>query len=639
VLRLARLQLRNFFIFEDVDLDFTPLASNSVVYVEGINHDATDSKSNWSGKSTLLIDAFKWIIRGKYDRLEKANDVVGAFDKWTSARLVYIVDGNRLIITRYRKHPKYKNSLTVKWRGGNVTGERIVESMSMFEQLTKMDVARFTYGVLFDSNNEFDLFKQKPAARNKVLGAMWELEEFNDAVKVCSEMCSGIDKRLMDINHRISALTSMISEINESIKLLEDHSKNFNREKNESLSKLKVKITDVKAIIENKHKLHDELVSHKEERLRLKDAIVELNRRLVESNHLLDKWNTKKALIASHREVIKNNEMESSRLLRDIAVFMKDTKRGVMCESCGNVVTSSGKIRLVSTKKEMIARLGKRNSEIETEILKIKSIIRRVIDSLKTHNVETVTNSLSTISQSIATTDEKISGLSVLINVAEGMNKKLNEYRAQRDSIKEQNNPYIKQLIGKSKIRDEYDLELRQLQSKKKELEQTFIIYKFWSSNKGFKMLRNLILTERVGLMSDAFGTYIDSLTEGSITGEWFIDQANGNIDCELYDTISGKRKHFEGFSKAQRSKISIAQDLATALLCAPEINHINIDEKFDDGIDSIGFYKALEYLRNLQGFNKVIFLTSHRDGVSNISDAVLKIERRDNKATAVLLL
>lgn len=137
-------------MFSDVDLDFTQLALNSVVYVEGINHDATDSKSNWSGKSTLLIDAFKWIIRGKYDRLEKANDVVGSFDKWTSARLVYIVDGNRLIITRYRKHPKYKNSLTVKWRGGDITGERIVESMSMFEKLTKMDVARFTYGVLLD---------------------------------------------------------------------------------------------------------------------------------------------------------------------------------------------------------------------------------------------------------------------------------------------------------------------------------------------------------------------------------------------------------------------------------------------------------------------------------------------------------
>jgi DNA repair exonuclease SbcCD ATPase subunit len=626
-------------MFSDVDLDFTQLALNSVVYVEGINHDATDSKSNWSGKSTLLIDAFKWIIRGKYDRLEKANDVVGSFDKWTSARLVYIVDGNRLIITRYRKHPKYKNSLTVKWRGGDITGERIVESMSMFEKLTKMDVARFTYGVLFDSNNEFDLFKQKPAARNKVLGAMWELEEFNDAVKVCSEMCSGIDKRLMDINHRITALTSMISEINESIKLLEDHSKNFNKERNDSLEKLKKKITDVKAIIDNKHKLHEELIFHKEERIKLKDTIVELNRRLVESNQLLDKWNSKKALIASHREVIRNNEMESSRLLRDIAAFMKDTKKGVMCESCGNVVTSSGKIRLVATKKEIIARLSKRNSEIETEILKIKTTIRKIIASLKMHNVETVTNSLSSISQSIAVTDEKISSLSVLINVAEGMNKKLNEYRAQRDSIKEQSNPYIKQLVGKSKIRDEYTLELRQLQSKKKELEQTFIIYKFWSGSKGFKMLRNLILTERVGLMSDAFSTYVDSLTEGSITGEWFIDQANGNIDCELYDAIAGKRKHFDGFSKAQRSKISIAQDLATALLCAPDVGEIHFDEVLDDGIDDVGFYKILEFLKNIQGFNKIIFITSHRDGVSNISDAVLRIERRNNLATATLLL
>ena len=639
MLKLARLKIHNFFIFQDVDLDFTTLKPNSVVYVEGINHDATDSKSNWSGKSTLLIDAFRWVIRGKYDRLDRMNDVIGRFDKWTSARLVYIVDGDRLIITRYRKHPKFKNHLTVKWRGKNVTGERVVESMSMFEQLVKMDVARFTYGVLFDSNSDFDLFKQKPAARNKMLGTMWELEELNDAVKICSELCFGIDKQLMSINHRISALDSMIEEVNSSISILEDSSKNFNNEKNEALSRLKRKIIDVKSIIDNRHKLDEEVLEHKVERRRLKDSIVEFNRRLLESNQLVERWNTKKGKILSYKEMIKNNEMEIDRILKEIGAFMKDTKKGVMCDTCGNLVTSSGKTRLIKTKKDMISRLRKRNGDIEKEIVKVRSIIRRIVANLQQYNVETVTNSLSSVSRRMAVLDEKISGLSVLIDSAEGMKKKLVEYRNQRDVVKEQDNPYIKQLISKSGIRDEYTNELRQLKIKKKELERTFTIYKFWSGSKGFKMLRNLILTERVQLMSEAFSQYVDALTDGSITGEWFIDQANGNIDCELYDTITGKKKHYDGFSKAQRSKISIAQDLVTALLCAPDVNHVNIDEKFDDGIDSVGFYRALEYLRNLQGFGKIIFLTSHRDGVSGVADAVLRIERKNSLATAELLV
>lgn len=637
--RIARLKLYNFFIFKDVDLDFTQLNDNSVVYVEGINHDSTDSKSNWSGKSTLLIDAFRWIIRGKYDRLEKANDVIGSFDKWTSARLVYLVDGDRLIITRYRKHPKYKNHLTVKWRGKNVTGERVVESMAMFERLVKMDVARFTYGVLFDSSGEFDLFKQKPAARNKMLGTMWELEEFNDAVKICTEMCSGIDKQLLSINHRIDALKSMISEVNESISLLEVSSQHFNADRREVLNKLHKKIDDIKAIIENKHKLSEELLDYKNDRRRLKDSIIELNRRLIESNHLVEKWNRKKANLASNQEVINNNNMEISRIMKEITEFSRGVKKGVMCESCGSVVTDKGKSRLIATKHEIIARIRKRNADLEQEIQKTRTSIRKIIANLKQYNVETVTNALASTSQQIAVLDEKISSLSVLIDTAENMKKKLAEYRAQRDIAKEQNNPYIKQLIGKSSVRDEYSSELNQLQNKKKELENTFGIYKFWSGSKGFKMLRNLILTERVQLMSEAFSGYIDSLSDGSITGEWFIDQATGNIDCSLYDSISGKKKHYDGFSKAQRSKISIAQDLAIALLCAPDIAHINIDEKFDDGIDSVGFYKALEYLHGLRGFGKTIFLTSHRDGVANIADAVLRIERKNNTATAELIV
>jgi len=579
------------------------------------------------------------VIRGKYDRLDKANDVVGSFDTWTSARLVYTVNNDRLIITRYRKHPKYKNQLTVKWRGSNVTGERVVESMAMFEQLAKMDVARFTYGVLFDSNNEFDLFKQKAAARNKMLGTMWELEELNEAVKVCGETCSGIDKQLMAINHRVSALESMIAEVNESIALLEDHSKNFNNEKRDSLTKIGKKITDISAIIDNKHKLHEELLSHRQERTRLKDSIVELNRRLVESNRLVEKWNSKKAAIASNKEIISNNELEIARILKEIADFMRDTKKGVMCEDCGNLVTNNGKTRLVKTKQEIIARIRKRNDDVNNEIQKTRSVIRGIMANLQQYNIESVTNSLASVAQQMAVLDEKISQLSVLIDTAEGMKKRLADYNDQRDTIKKQSNPYVKQLISKSNIRDEYSSELKQLLSKKKELEQTFVIYKFWSGQKGFKMLRNLILTERVQLMSDAFSQYVDALTDGSITGEWVIDQANGNIDCALHDATTGKKKHFDGFSKAQRSKISIAQDLAIALLCAPDINHINIDEKFDDGIDSVGFYKALEYLKNMQGLNKVIFLTSHRDGVSNVADAILRIERRNNLATAELLL
>ena len=98
--RLIGIQLHNFFQYEEVILDFSDIKPGSVIYVDGINHDATDARSNYAGKSTLMIDAFRWVIKGKYKRLKAAKDVVGKFDKCTYVKLIYMVDGSRCVVAR-----------------------------------------------------------------------------------------------------------------------------------------------------------------------------------------------------------------------------------------------------------------------------------------------------------------------------------------------------------------------------------------------------------------------------------------------------------------------------------------------------------------------------------------------------------
>lgn len=636
---LARLRIHNFFLLKEVDIDFTVVKRNSLIYVEGINYDSTDSKSNWTGKSTLLIDVFRWIFKGRYERLRLVNDVIGIFDKYTMCSVTYHSDSDDVVtLTRYRHHPQYKDHLTLQWNKSDISGERVVESVAMFERALGMDITRFSYGVLFDSNREYNLFAQKITARNKMLGTMWELDEFNLAINVCSEYCSGLDKQLVKINERIKALKAMIKEINSSIKMLEENNANFMSTKEEKLLRLDIKIKDYKTIIKRQHKLTEEKERLYKSRAKDKKNLNILQEKLLKSRELFEKWTQYKALIAKYEEIIKNNNEEISLIEKEISDFLTDNNNGLMCEKCGNIITQKGKMNLIQDKQARIAKMRKRNADMDFNILNVKEAIDLLLKDLKNYNMNFVTAAIHGVSTQLARTEEKISSIMVLIDNASNIPKKLKESIEEKEKLIDTINPYTDKASSKIKLRDEYELELKALFDKKNEIEIVFSTYRFWSGSKGFKMLRNLILTERVQLMSRAFANYLHILTEGSISGEWIINQRNGDIDCKLFDTVDGKYKLYEGFSKAQRSKIEIAQDLAVSLLCAPNIGEIHFDEKFD-GMDSVAFSKALHCLRSLVGFNKMILLTSHRDGASGMADAILRIERKDNCATAKLIV
>jgi len=635
VFRLIRLRLHNFWLFEDVDLDFSELGKTGVIFVEGVNHDATDAKSNWTGKTTMMLDSFEWIVNGRYPRLQGVSDVVGIFDKWTMGSLTYRYGKSNVVMTRYRNHPKYKNQLLVSWGGKNVSGERVIESREMFAKIVEMDVDRFAHGVLFGMDKS-NLFERTPATRNKLLSTVWGLEQFDRAASICGKVCSEHDKRLAALKGKHDGKVNLLDEVNDTISMLETAKHNFKSELRVRLDKLQQKQEDIEYAVNKRTKLEHDLLKKRRQRKRVKEGIVELKRKMLQSSAVTHKLSKRRAAVAGIREAMQNNQVTIDIFKQEIDSAMSDNV-GIMCDECGNIVTKKSKRRLIKGKQGRLVKLRKRNADLLTRIKGIKVKIAELLTELTNYNVDKLNDSISTMTDRIIKINEDMAELRSLLNGIDDMETSLVDLNLEITELRASKNPYGVELKKRYGQRSTIESEVESVQDTITKYTLEFNAYLYWKSS--FKILRNLILTERVDSFSSEFQGQLDSLTDGSISGKWLVMAGTGDIVCELYDAMSKSKKHYRGFSSAQRSKLNLAVDIAMAKLCAPNIGHMNIDEKADNNIDDVGFRKVIEHLATDSGLGKQVFLISHNNIAASMCSAIIRIERRGNRATAKLIV
>jgi len=635
--KLIRIRAKNFWLFEDVDVSFDRLPLNAIIFVQGINHDSLDAKSNYSGKTTLMYDLFEWILLGNYKRLKRVSDVIGKFDKFTMGSLTYRFNNNDLVITRYRNDPKFKNHLTVQWCNDNVTGERIVESQEMFTKIVGMSPQRFVHGVLFSSNSERDLFQMSPAIRNKFLSDLWNLNEFDEAAKLCGKVCSDLDKRILAIKQRHEILLEARKHIDEFIKEYLEANENFINDVEARKRKIKKHLVELDTAKDYVKEVEEQLIVLKEKRQKYNDSIIELKRRILQSNVVTDEISTLKAKINSFKEKLNECNDEQEILKKEISDIIAGLKVKSFCEFCGNKVTNASKAVLVEMRQSKIRGLRKKKVDIKLKIKTNRLKLKEKIDELSRYNIEITVQRLGGIANKLTNLNEKIAEAQMLLDNSVDIGKQIVIWKKKLSSIKLTQNTYSDKLIKKELERKKNINICKKLNKTLGKLIRKYNIYRLWGSNDGFKKLRNLMLTDHVSALSSVFVSFLDAFTEGSISGRWSVDQEAGNIECILYDTLESINKHYEGFSSGQHAKLNCANDIATAMLCAPHIGHMNIDEKFDKGIDFVGFQKILNVLKNRKDISKCIFLTSHRSGIERICDAVLRIERREGRATVML--
>jgi DNA repair exonuclease SbcCD ATPase subunit len=126
------------------------LGNRGLVSVEGVTKDADGADSNGSGKSTL-INAILWCNYGDPGKkLKSADEVVSKGSKGGTQVDNYWYDELAKVtykVTRYRKHPKFANSLTIALVEGeslvDISKGTVVETQALLVELLGADQKTF----------------------------------------------------------------------------------------------------------------------------------------------------------------------------------------------------------------------------------------------------------------------------------------------------------------------------------------------------------------------------------------------------------------------------------------------------------------------------------------------------------------
>jgi DNA repair exonuclease SbcCD ATPase subunit len=254
--------------FESVEIKYFKSIKNSViqlldrgvVLVNGVNNDKQGS--NGSGKSTM-INALLWCLYGKtLNGKESDKDIVSAFipkKQGTSVSTRLFRDTEEFIITRYRKHPNFKNNVIVKQV---INGKKKDKSKAtdgdtdiFIEKIVGADYASFVFCNVFSFDSLKPFLSKNDKEKKELIIPKYLIDTFKEMYKLCLNDIKDLEHKLLIIEKdlvaydvKVSEKISRIKEIDEEIETRDNRRKNIK--------------TSIKEKLDIKNDLKDNLVKH-----------------------------------------------------------------------------------------------------------------------------------------------------------------------------------------------------------------------------------------------------------------------------------------------------------------------------------------------------------------------------------------
>jgi DNA repair exonuclease SbcCD ATPase subunit len=245
-MKLNKLVIQNFLSVQDATLY---LANKGLVSIEGDNKDKTGSDSNGSGKSSI-INAILWCLYGTYGKDEAADDVVNSkAGKNCMVQSIWREPERAYRITRYRKHSKGKNSVTVEmiempmaqgesseWRDITKAGAQAVQEQ--INQIMGADEQVFRASCFAQQENPLDI----PAMGDKELKALLErvlpfeelTEQFNKARQLVLDQNVLVRKLRDEITMKMWQITKNTDDLAEAKRAFDGYTSDI-EEKNKKI--------------------------------------------------------------------------------------------------------------------------------------------------------------------------------------------------------------------------------------------------------------------------------------------------------------------------------------------------------------------------------------------------------------------
>lgn len=617
------------------------LHKRGLVLVQGVNHDDSSAKSNGAGKSAL-VDALCWCLFGSTARGTSGDDVINhTAKKDTMVEMTVVDDALTYTITRYRKHKKHKNALTLTMSDGfkvtDLTKGTEKLTQELVDKIVGCSLEVFEASIYAGQERMPDL----PAMSDKTLKVLIE-EAAGATVLEAAYETARVKRNELDAKRKVVSLE--ISSEGTKLQMMTEQLKTLKVSQEEH-----IKTVDVE--IESWDRQHKKF-SYNLESLKLSPAA------LKNADHLVDKAEATNEQIKSYqaqREAFEaaNLEVSKKEYARDIAVQ--------------EVARTKGRVAIAERVLDewrknptpQVCALCKRPHEsADTEDALVKQLNAESRDWAEAAAKAEVCS--EELAASATTRDSlKAQDITELLEILSNLRNELREVNAVKEQIRlaEAQVGEIQRKVAdlrKSRVETPYKAMIEALvkdagalmpiyeaaKTKLMDLNHQVDVMDGVVATFGPAGVRARILDNVTPFLNAQTSKYLSVLSDGHISANWstLTTDAKGNMKERFTIDVESDTggSSFKLLSGGEKRKVRVSTSLALQDLVATRATkpiELFIGDEIDHALDPAGIERLTSVLEEKAKGSGTVLVISHNDMSDFISQQIV-VEKKGGVST-----
>lgn len=650
------LMINNFLSFgENNYLPFSKLRGLNVV---------NSSPANQGGKTTLTIDALKFLLHGNTTKTDKNEEIFNQFSDSNElvVRGMVEIAGEETIIERKMKRSAKKGggwTVTNKVNYYKLLPDGEEEMLNEEDAIRTTSKLKSTIGgekdfemlVLATEKNLDDLIGLTTSESGKVLTRLIGLEVIEMKETIVRKMYNEFNSKKKSNEYDVITLSNDIEEHGEKIVMggtakdslendLELAKKEIKRLSDENDRLLNSKISvDVVITTMNPSKLEKEISSITQSGLELKEKIDSINKSIDEIGDIVFDEDEHDRLNKEYNETLTNIRIKESEIKR-LESVIQDLIDGGICKACNRKlddVDNSEHIKSHQEKIEQllkdIAELKKTESEIKSELTTLNDNKLRVDEKNKLElNRDRAEVEMGSLRNQIVAKKADLKKYKINQEAIE-LNRKIDsEVSMVKTNLEIKNREKDLTISKIEKVKQEIESNQNSIEIKNKLIEQIKKeeeierIYKVYIELVGKKGISKLVLRSVLPIINSEVQRLLEDVCDFEI--EIFIDDKN---DVQFLLNKDGISKHLKSGSGFEKTASSLAlRGVLGKLSTLPMPNFITFDEVLGK-VANENLEKLKPLFDKVKNMYEIVFLITHNDIVKDWGDNIITVKKDNN--------
>lgn len=665
------LKIENFLSIGEGSIE---LDNRGLLLIQGQNDDDPSANSNGSGKSST-VDALCWALFGTTARGQSGDKVVNRFEgKNCRVEVTFTLNEKTYTVTRYRKHSKGKNRLTLFCDGDDLTLGTDKLTQDLLERTIGCGQDVFTASIYAGQNNMPNL----PAMTDKELKQLVEraagIELLDAAYAIARERLGTAKTIEATAIAKWDGAAAACERQKQQIADLEERKKEWAADHERQ-------VNDARTWIQNHATTIKDLKAEIEaiDEAGIKARIDELEQKLVEANKppptltsperprlqerpgLPNEVNDLRIEVSRLKMAAQSHHQKAQDCLQQIKQL--DSHVGTPCGECGKEYHKED----LEQRRAILVREARASKQLyDQHIAKYDEVAAKVAALVEQHEreVESVNDANARLEQEYDTAlqahqnalqaqrDAAASSDSTKLMVAlrseqsalqSVSNKRtqlaskidtLREAKERFDKLRAQENPIIKAIEEAQKRSEEAtEVEQRAKQEVGKAIAATGnlnVVAELYSP----KGMRGEVLDSVTPFLNARTAQYLGALSDGAITAEWRTTGETGKGELREKFHIAVVNEHgaedFDGLSGGEQRKVRISTAMALQDLVASRADRpikLFIADEADDALDVSGLERLMGILDDKARHVGTVLIISHNDLADWVSNQITVVK------------